>query len=54
LAPGDYSVLAFDRVSGLEYMNPDVLDSYRSYAAHASVTPNGDISVNVNLIRTVK
>lgn len=54
LAPGDYSVLAFDRVSGLEYMNPDVLDSYRSYAAHASVTPNGDSSVNVNLIRTVK
>jgi hypothetical protein len=54
LAPGDYSVLAFDRVSGLEYMNPDILDSYRSYATHASVTPNGDTSVSVNLIRTVK
>ena len=52
LAPGDYTVLAFDRVAGLEYSSPEVLDPFLSYATHSSVTPNGESSVTVNLVRT--
>jgi hypothetical protein len=54
LAPGDYTVLAFDRISGLEYTNPEVLESYLSYATHASVAANGETGVTVNLVRSGK
>jgi hypothetical protein len=54
LAPGDYTVLAFDRVDNLEYRNPDVLASYLSNATHVSVAASGDSQINVNLIRIAK
>jgi Carboxypeptidase regulatory-like domain len=54
LAPGDYTLLAFERRSGIEYANPEVLNTYLSYATHVSVTANGESKVNVNLIRTTK
>ncbi len=54
LAPGDYAVLAFDRVTGLEYTNPEVLNAYLPNATHASVSANGESKISVNLIRTTK
>jgi hypothetical protein len=54
LAPGDYTVLAFDRTTGLEYANPEVISSYVSNATHVSVGANGESRVSVNLIRTTK
>lgn len=50
-APGDYRVYAFDRVDGLEYMNPEVLRAYDGYAARVSLLPDQKSSVNVQLIR---
>lgn len=54
LAPGDYLVLAFDRLDGIEYANPEVLSSYLSNATHVSVAANSESRVSVNLIRTLK
>lgn len=54
LAPGDYTVLAVDRIDNLEYRNPDVLASYLSNATHVSVAANGDSQITVNLIRITK
>ncbi|MCU1310096.1 MAG: hypothetical protein JWO20_1221 [Candidatus Angelobacter sp.] len=50
-APGDYRVYAFDRVDGLEYMNPEVLHAYDGYAARVSLLPDQKTSVSVQLIR---
>jgi hypothetical protein len=52
LAPGDYTVVAFDRVVGIEYANPEVLSSYLGNATHVSVAANSDSRVTVNLIQT--
>lgn len=54
LAPGDYTVVAFDRVTGIEYTNPEVLGPYLANATHASVAANGESRVTVNLIQTSK
>jgi hypothetical protein len=54
LAPGDYRVLAFDRVSDLEYRDPEVLNAYLSRGTHVSVQANGQSSTNVELIRVEK
>ena len=52
LAPGDYLVLAFDHVEGLEYSNPDVLKDYLSQASHTTLSANQNARVTVDLIRT--
>jgi len=54
LAPGDYTVLAFDNVAGIEYTNPEIMNVYSANATHVSVTANSESRVNVNLIRTQK
>jgi len=54
LAPGDYTVLAFDSVAGIEYSSPEVINAYSSNATRVSVTTNGESRVSVNLIRTQK
>jgi hypothetical protein len=54
LAPGDYTVLAFDSVAGIEYTNPEVLNAYSSNATRVSVASNGESRVSVNLLRTRK
>ena len=51
LAPGEYAVLAFDSIEGLEYMNPEVLRNYFSKAAHVTVRPEQKSSVTLDLIR---
>jgi len=49
LAPGSYSVLAFDHADGLEYTNPEVLSPYMSKAAHVVLQPNQEQQVDVQL-----
>jgi len=51
LAPGGYKVLAFDRLDGLEYTNPDVLRGYSAKAAQISLQANEEASVKVDLIK---
>ncbi len=54
LAPGDYRLLAFDRVNDLEYRDPEVLNAYLSRGIHVSLQANGQSSTNVELIRVEK
>lgn len=49
LAPGDYSLIASDGLDKLEYMNPQVLDSYLSTAAHISLQPHAIATVTLTL-----
>lgn len=51
LAPGIYKVFAFDSLDTLDYRNPEALAKYTSRAASATVSPNGNSSVIVELIR---
>ena len=51
LAPGEYSVLALDRVDGLEYTNPEVLSRYLSNASHLVLEANQKIELNLELTR---
>ena len=52
LAPGSYSIYAFDRSESVEYANPDILSQYRSKAAHVTVSPNQTANITVELIHT--
>ncbi len=54
LAPGDYRVMAFDRVNDLEYRDPEVMNAYLSRGTHVSLQANGQSSTNVELIRVEK
>jgi Carboxypeptidase regulatory-like domain len=51
LAPGEYTVLAFDRADGLEYANPAVLSKYLSKGIRVTLAANGKNSVTTDLIR---
>ena len=52
LAPGEYLVFAFDHIDGLEYFNPEVLQTYSSRAAHITLSPNQHAKVALELIHT--
>jgi len=53
LAPGEYKVLAFDSVEGLEFKNPEVLGPYLSKAVSVTLQPNDVARVNLErMIRT--
>jgi hypothetical protein len=52
LAPGSYSVYAFDHLDKIEYANPDVLREYRSRAARVTLSPNQTSKVTVEVIGT--
>ena len=54
LAPGDYTVVAFDRVTDIEYANPEVLSPYLANATRVSVVANGESRVTANLNQTGK
>jgi len=49
LAPGSYSVLAFDRTD-IEYTNPDVLGRFMAQASHVDLHANDEHTVNLELI----
>ena len=50
LAPGDYDVLALDRMDGVEYANPESLKAYLVQASHVTLLSSGKASVNLELI----
>lgn len=50
LAPGSYSVLAFDVGNSVEYANREVLDQYLSRAAHVTLDPNGQEQITLDVI----
>ena len=50
LAPGEYKVLAFDSVAGLEYGNPEFLEKYSSKAGRVTLSPHSTSNVTVDLI----
>jgi hypothetical protein len=52
LAPGEYLVYAFDYAEGIEYSNPDVLQTYASQATHVTLAANQKTQVSLDLIRT--
>ena len=52
LAPGNYDILAFDRLDGIEYHNRDALNEYLSHASHVTLSPEQKAQVTVDLIHT--
>jgi hypothetical protein len=50
LAPGDYEIVALDRMDGVEYANPDSLKAYLVQASHVALLSNGKSSVTLELI----
>ena len=52
LAPGRYDILAFDRLDGIEYRNPQVLEAYLSHAAHVTLSADEQAKITLDLIRT--
>ena len=54
IAPGDYTIFAFDQADGIEYANPDVLQKYVSQSTHITLSPNQRAKVTLELIRTAE
>jgi hypothetical protein len=50
LAPGAYSVLAFDNADRLEYKSPEVLSPYIGNAVHVTLGPRQNSSITLELI----
>ena len=51
LAPGDYRLLAFDSIEGLEYANPEALEPYASRATRVTLSSKGTANVTLTLIK---
>jgi Carboxypeptidase regulatory-like domain len=49
LPPGEYRVFAFDRIDGLEYLNPEAMRSFSSAAQLVRLAPNGEATANLEL-----
>ena len=52
LAPGDYKVLAFDSLDGVEYSSPEFLGKYTSKAARVTLSAHATAAITVELIHT--
>ena len=52
IAPGDYEILAFDRLDGIEFRNREVLNAYLAHAAHVTLSADQQARVTLDLIRT--
>ncbi len=51
LAPGEYKLLAFDNVDGLEYMDADAMKEYMAKAVPVTLTAGGKSTVTLDVIR---
>jgi hypothetical protein len=49
MAPGGYTLFAFDRVEDLEYRNPEAMRPYATGAQSVQLLPGGQVSVNLQL-----
>jgi hypothetical protein len=54
LAPGNYSLLAFDRTDNLEYSDTAVLSKYLPRATRVTLQPNQNLDTTVELIEMGK
>jgi hypothetical protein len=54
LAPGEYNVLALDRVDGVEYLNSQALSTYLGRAQHVVLQPNQNLAVTLELVAVDK
>jgi hypothetical protein len=54
VGPGDYSVLVFDSIDGLEYKNPEALREFMGRANQITVTSEQTIETKVELIQREK
>jgi hypothetical protein len=54
MAPGQYSVFAFDAIDQIEYRNPDVVDQYAARASHVTVAPGNNAKASVEVIHTAE
>jgi hypothetical protein len=52
IAPGNYTIYAFDRLENVEYANRTALDNYSSKAAHLTLSPNQTTDVTLDVIQT--
>jgi hypothetical protein len=50
LPPGDYKVLAFESIEGIEYRDPEVLQKYSAKTGHVTLGPHGSGTVTIELI----
>jgi hypothetical protein len=51
LRPGSYTILAFDDLGDLEYMNPDALEPYLSHGTKVNLSVNQETNATVDLIK---
>ena len=51
LAPGNYSILAFDRLDNLEYANPQALRPFAASEKDVTLEANGKATIQVELVR---
>jgi len=49
VCPGDYLVLAFERVDKLEYKNPSVLGPYLPSGVHVTINPSQRATISLNV-----
>jgi len=54
LAPGDYKLLAFDTLDGLEFRNPETIGPYLSKAAAITLHANEIGTINVERMSVSK
>jgi len=52
IAPGDYEILAFDRLDGIEFRNREVLNAYLAHATHVTLSADQQARVTLDLIHT--
>jgi hypothetical protein len=52
LAPGDYQVLAFDSMNGIDPNSPELLEKYAGKAMRVSLPANGSTTVSLDLVKT--
>jgi hypothetical protein len=49
LPPGDYRAIAFDRIDGLEYANPEAMRAFSATMQPVRLVPNGEATLKLEL-----
>jgi len=49
LPPGDYRAIAFDRIDGLEYANPEAMRAFSATMQPVHLVPNGEATLKLEL-----
>jgi hypothetical protein len=54
VAPGEYSLLAFDNIDGIEYKNSDALSEFMGKAVHVALDPDQQLETSVEIIHRTR